>query len=98
MKNHDPFPCAGAKAIAALGPDYAPEGRVEVLVTEYQHPDAWICVDATGQRLVVRTRKLTKLSVSSVDKSEEGQGAVQPLATAHHGVPLAVSREAKSGH
>lgn len=93
MINRDTFPCAGAKAMATLGPDYAPVDRIEVLIVLYQHPETWRCVDMAGRSFVIHTGKLTRLN--PVGKPVE-QCSDCPLASVLPGA-LEVSREERSG-
>jgi hypothetical protein len=57
-------PKAGDQALATLGPDYAPNERVKVTIMGADKiPDAWVCRDDEDRTLIVRTRKLSALSV-----------------------------------
>jgi hypothetical protein len=54
----------GRKAIATLGPDYAPNEKVEVTILKADDSlpvDTWLCRDQLGRKLQVRTRKLRLL-------------------------------------
>jgi len=58
------IPSPGRKAIATLGPDYAPTEHVEVEILRPQGTpelETWLCQDSTGRLLIVRTRKLKLL-------------------------------------
>lgn len=56
------FPRVGAKAIAVIGPDYAPNQKVEVEIVSKASLDSWVCLDTRdGRMLTVRTRKLSKV-------------------------------------
>lgn len=55
------FPAPGDKALAVLGPDYAPNAKIEVEIVSRASPDSWVCKDADSRLLTIRTRKLTKL-------------------------------------
>lgn len=54
------FPRVGAKAIAVIGPDYAPNRKVEVEILSQESLDSWVCRDSDGRLLTVRTRKLSR--------------------------------------
>lgn len=55
------FPRVGEKAIAVIGPDYAPNGKVEVEIVSKASLDSWVCKESDGRLLTVRTRKLSKV-------------------------------------
>lgn len=61
MNTEHDFPAVGAKAIAVLGPDYAQNEKVEVEIIAKASLDSWVCKDASGRLLTVRTRKLAKV-------------------------------------
>lgn len=56
----DIFPKVGAKAIAVIGPDYAPVCKVEVEIVSKASLDSWVCQEPDGRLITVRTRKLSK--------------------------------------
>lgn len=55
------FPEVGKKAIAVIGPDYAPNQKLEVEIVSKASLDSWVCKEADGRLLTVRTRKLSKV-------------------------------------
>jgi len=60
MTSPDWKPRPGVKAMATLGPDYAPNDHIEVEIIQNIGPDLWLCQDASGKMLHIRTRKLSK--------------------------------------
>lgn len=61
MTDSEYRPQVGDKAIAVIGPDYAPNQKLEVEIVSKASLDSWVCRDSDGRLLTVRTRKLSKV-------------------------------------